>query len=427
MTEYLKQAITQARWRQRAVALLVLDLDGFKVINDTLGHESGDQMICEMARRLLNATRAGETVARLGGDEFGILITDIGAAEDARPIAERLLALVAQPMCVDGQQLFVTGSIGICCYPHSGDDAKVLLRNADIAMYRAKSNGRNQFQYFSADMTAKAFERLRLENSLRQALAKNQYCLHYQPQVDTASGRVCGLEALLRWSSPDLGIVPPDQFIPVLEDTGLIIAVGQWVIRTACKELRRLLDAGLNVPSMSINLSARQLFDTQLVAVISATMAEQGLDPSFITMEITESILMENHQSSAALLRELREMGIHIALDDFGTGFSSLGYLRRFPIDIVKIDRSFVGDIPHRKESSSIVSAIISMAHDLDIEVIAEGVENREQLDFLRSRRCEKFQGFLFSRPTHGEQLERILEINSDFGSQDSSLQTATH
>jgi len=409
LSERIKQAISRARWNDRLVALLFLDLDQFKIINDTLGHDIGDELLVEVAKRLLECTRDGDTVSRLGGDEFSMLLVDIASTDDVDPIAQKILASLSAPYDIQNRELFISASIGISCFPTDGNEAKILLRNSDVAMYRAKDNGRNNYEYFSDEMTTRAFKRLNMESRLRSALQNDEYQLYYQPQTDRESRKIIGVEALLRWQSPDMGLISPDEFVPILEDTGLIIPVGQWIIKTACLMMKELDDLNVYLPSMSINLSARQITDEEIIPVIKQCLRDFELASDRLTIEITETLLMENKQQSTSLLRQFRDLGLNIALDDFGTGYSSLSYLTKFPIDTVKIDKLFINDVPGDEQNSALTSAIISMTHDLGMKVVAEGVENEEQVKFLHERKCDVYQGFYFSKPIKGNEIKRLL------------------
>ena len=409
LSERIKQSISRARWHDRLVALLFIDLDQFKMINDTLGHDIGDELLVEVSKRLKGCIRDGDTVSRLGGDEFAILLTDLASTDDVDPIAEKILTQVSAPYNIQSRQLFISASIGISCFPEDGNEAKILLRNADVAMYRAKDNGRNKFEYFSHEMTTRAFKRLNLETHLRNALDKDEFVLNYQPQYSQETGKMTGAEALIRWNSAELGLVQPDEFVPILEDTGLIVPVGQWIIKTSCELMHDLEKFGVHLPVISINLSARQVSDDEIISVLKKAMSDANIAADRVTIEITESLLMENKQQSTSMLRQFRDMGLNIAIDDFGTGYSSLSYLTRFPINIVKIDRSFMTDVPENEQNCSLTSAIISMTHDLGLKVVAEGVENIEQVEFLRDRNCDVFQGFYFSKPVDERELKILL------------------
>ena len=405
----LEQAVSRAPWRKRLVAVLFLDLDHFKRINDTLGHNLGDLFLKAVAERLKGCVREGDTVARMGGDEFTVVLADIAETRDVPKIAQKVLDAFSKPFRVDGHELFTTTSVGISLYPNDGDNAEVLLKNADAAMYRAKEEGRNNYQHFSPAMNVRALEHLALENNLRYALEREELLLHYQPQVDLKTGRVIGMEALLRWQHPDLGLVSPAQFISLAEETGLIVPIGEWVLRTACAQNKAWQEAGLSPVRVSVNLSGRQFFQKNLFEMISRVIRETGLDPNSLELELTESFLMKKAESNIATLRELSAMMVRLSIDDFGTGYSSLSYLKHFPIHSLKIDQSFVRDITTDPDDAVIVTAIVTLAHSLCLKVIAEGVETKEQLEFLRSLQCDVMQGYLFSRPLPAEEATKLL------------------
>ena len=395
----LGQALSRAPWHKRLAAVLFLDLDHFKRINDTLGHTMGDLLLKEVAKRLAQCSRQGDTVARMGGDEFTIILADIAHAQDVPKVAQKIIDIFSKRFVVGDHEIFITTSVGISLYPDDGEDPEALLKNADAAMYRAKEIGRNTYQYFSIDMNTKASERLALETDLRHALEREEFLVHYQPQVDLNTGQIIGMEALVRWQHPDLGLVPPAKFIPLAEDTGLIAPIGEWVLRTACAQNKAWQTAGLPPIRVGVNLSARQFQCQNLVEMIVRILKETGLDPTYLELELTESVLMQNTEAIIATLCELDAMGINISIDDFGTGYSSLSYLKRFPINRLKIDQSFVRDITTDPDDAAIVTAIITLAHSLKLKVIAEAVETEEQLAFLRSLNCDEMQGYLFSRP----------------------------
>ncbi len=405
----LRQSLARARWHNRRIAVLFLDLDRFKNINDTLGHAVGDRLLQLIARRFADSIREGDVVARLGGDEFAILLDDISSEKDIPTIANKILDTLAPAFHIDERELFVSASIGISLYPADGEDSDTLLKHADVAMYRAKDAGKNNYQFYSADMSARAFERLTLESSLRHALERHEFTLYYQPQIDTDSGRIVGVEALLRWQHPDLGLIAPTEFVPLLEETGIIVPVGQWVLRAACEQISQWRRSGRGHLRVAINLSARQFNEPDFVSFIDRTVRATGCDPAQVELEITESVIMRHTQSAINALEALNRMGTRLAVDDFGTGYSSLSYLRRFPIDTIKIDRSFISDIQSDADDAAITSAIIGMAQRLKIDVVAEGVETLEQLTFLRSNGCRVVQGYLFSKPLPANELEKTF------------------
>ncbi len=395
----LQRAFSLAQRRGKQFALFFIDLDRFKNINDSLGHEAGDRLLQDVARRLRHHLRESDTVARLGGDEFVVLVEDCADARELNAIAQNILNAVGRPYTLSGREFHVTGSIGISTYPADGLDPAALLKNADIAMYLAKDRGKNNFQFYSPQQNAHSFERLALESALRHALERGEFVLHYQPKVDILSGQIVGVEALLRWNHPDLGMVGPNQFIPLAEETGLIVPIGRWVLRTACAQSSAWRRDGLADMRVAVNLSARQFSDDALITDIADALEESALPPAGLELEITESMVMQNPERAVTTLSRLRELGISVSIDDFGTGYSSLGYLKRFPIDNVKVDRSFIKDLPHDTDDAAITRAVIAMARSLRIRVVAEGVETREQLEFLRAHECDECQGFLLSRP----------------------------
>ena len=406
----LQQALNRARWHNRLVAVMFMDLDRFKNINDTLGHNVGDQLLLELSRRLGGTVRDGDTIARFGGDEFAILLDDIDSDSHISSLAQKLLDTLSMPFKINKQELFVTASIGVSIFPNDGDDSDTLLRNADVAMYRAKDMGKNNYQFYSDDLSARIFERLTLENHLRHALERNEFVLYYQPQVDARTNKISGVEALLRWQHPELGLVTPNNIIPLLEETGLIEKVGHWVLETACRQSRAWHDTGWPFIHMSVNISSRQFNNTNFISSVHDIINQAEINPEFLELELTESMLMRNASSTVNALHSLSGRGVRFAIDDFGTGYSSLTYLRRFPIDTIKIDRSFIHDVTDNPDDAAIASAIIVMAQSLSLNVIAEGVENQKQLDFLTSRNCHYLQGNFFSRPLPAEELTRLLE-----------------
>ncbi len=405
----LKRAMARADRSHTLLAVIFLDLDQFKEINDSLGHAVGDAVLKETALRLEGCLRATDTVARLGGDEFTILLEDVRSKEEIARVAEKLLQSIAVPAELSGHVLHLSTSIGVTVYPQDHHDADSLLRNADLAMYHAKQEGRNNAQFYSPDMSERTEKRVDLLTRLRGAIARNELLLHYQPQVDVRSGRITGVEALLRWNDPERGLVPPGQFIPLAEDTGLIVPIGEWVLREACRQLKQWLDAGLAPLTMAVNLSPRQFRQKDLVETVAAILAETGLPPYRLDLEITESTVMYRTEEAAASLRALHELGVQISLDDFGTGYSSLAYLHRFPVHTLKVDQSFVRDIRSDRDDAAIVSTVITLARQLNLKSLAEGVETKEQLAFLRSRGCDAYQGFLFCRPQPAAEIGALL------------------
>ncbi|HEX8154779.1 MAG TPA: EAL domain-containing protein [Thermoanaerobaculia bacterium] len=395
----LTVALAHAKRMHECVAVMFLDLDRFKYVNDTLGHSLGDELLKAIATRLRAVLREEDSIARMGGDEFTVLITDVKSAEHAAKIAQKLLDAIAHPVRIEGHELFITTSIGIALYPNDGDTAEALLKNADNAMYRAKDLGRSSYQLCTPAMNSRALERLSLESSIRGAMDRDELVLHYQPQLRVDTQQVVGMEALLRWDRPGHGLVSPATFIPIAEETRLIVPIGEWVLRAACRQAKRWQETKYPHLRMAVNLSPRQFQQSDLRRMITAALADSGLDPMSLELEITESTAMLNTDRTVSTLRELREMGVRIAIDDFGTGHSALNYLRSFPIDCVKIDQTFVHGIDRSRSDRAIVSAIIEMARGLDLRVIAEGVETEAQMRFLRHEGCDEVQGFLLGRP----------------------------
>lgn len=409
LDDRLKQAITLAFRRKRKLALLFLDMDRFKHINDSLGHTIGDRLLQSVARRLRACVRSSDTVSRQGGDEFVILLSEISHPEDADISAEKMLAALSTPHSIDEHDLHVTGSIGIATYPDDGVDSDTLLQHADLAMYHAKESGRNNVQFYKAEMNARAIERHSLEDGVRKALERKEFELHYQSKINLTTGAMIGVEALIRWRHPQRGLVPPAQFIPIAEECGLIVEIGRWVLREACSQARAWQDAGLPATRLAINISAVELRTKDFVAGVRDILTDTGLDPHCLEFELTETFLMEGSGSTAAVLQALKNMGLQLALDDFGTGYSSLSFLRRFPIDTVKIDQSFVRDMTTDADDASIVRAVIGMGESLHIHVVAEGVETHEQLAFLRRHRCPAGQGLHFGRPVIAAEFAELL------------------
>ena len=399
LNDRLRHAIAYAQRYSHPIWVAFIDLDRFKVINESLGHKAGDLLLQQVAERLRGHIRLSETIARPGGDEF-VLVLPQGATQPMTVVVvQRILDILAQPFKIEGHELFITASIGVATYPTDGLDGEALQKHAEIAMYRAKESGRNNFQFYRPQMNEEALERLRIEGNLRNAIERNEFVLHYQPQVDLKSGRIVGMEALIRWNHPELGMVPPARFISLAEETGLIVPIGAWVARTACLQAKAWQEAGLGELRIAINLSARQFFQRDLVQSIAAILEESGLAPEFLEIELTESMVMTDVDSAVMVLAALKALGIKIAIDDFGTGYSSLSYLKRFPIDVLKVDRSFVRDITSEVDDAAIVDSIISLAHNLRLQVIAEGVETLEQLVYLRDKGCDQVQGYYVSRP----------------------------
>lgn len=409
LQDRISQAIGHAERMQREIAVLFLDIDRFKNINDSLGHAAGDALISILARRLRGVVRMVDTVARVGGDEFVIVLTDVTRESDITQVLPNLIAAITQPVLVEGQELAVTVSIGISAYPRDGRDVANLLKNADTAMYQAKESGRNGFRFYTQEMNADAVDRLRLENDLRNAIKGNELVLHYQPQVEAESGRIVAAEALLRWQHPRHGLISPVDFIPLAEETGLIVPIGEWVLRQVCAQLRSWIEAGYPSLVIAVNLSPRQFHQPDIVEMITRTLSDYDLPSNLLELEITESSLMRNPEDAAILLGELSELGFRLSVDDFGTGYSSLAYLKRFPLDALKIDRSFVADIESDHDSSSIAAAVIALAHSLGLKVVAEGVEQISQMDYLRGLKCDLAQGYLHGRPMPADEFMTFL------------------
>jgi diguanylate cyclase (GGDEF)-like protein/PAS domain S-box-containing protein len=409
LSDRLTQAIALAHRSGKKLAVLFLDIDRFKHINDSLGHAIGDRLLQSVAQRLLACVRRSDTVSRQGGDEFVILLPEVAHAGDAAAIADVILLALSTPHHIAKHDLHVTASVGIATYPDDGTDAETLMQNADLAMYDAKDSGRDNWQFFKAEMNKRAVERQLVEVALRHAVDQQEFVLQYQPQMNLGTGAIIGVEALIRWRHPERGLVPPAHFIPIAEECGVIVAIGRWVLREACRQARTWQCAGLPPVRIAINISAVELRAKDFVAGVRAILLETGLDPRFLELELTETFLWQDSKSTLAVLQALKAMGVQLALDDFGTGYSSLSYLRRFPIDTLKIDQSFVRDITTDAGDAGIVSAVISMGKSLHMRVVAEGVETREQLAFLREQRCPEGQGYHFSRPVVAGEFTRLL------------------
>jgi diguanylate cyclase (GGDEF)-like protein/PAS domain S-box-containing protein len=409
LNDRLRQAIGLASRRGRRLAVLFLDVDRFKRVNDSLGHDVGDRLLQSVARRLSGSVRSCDTVSRPGGDEFVVLLSDIASADAAAASAERMLAALAAPHDATRHGLHVTASIGISIYPDDAEDAKALVKCADTAMYYAKEAGRNSYRFFRPEMNARAVERQWIETALRGALERGEFELHYQPKIDLDTGTMTGAEALIRWRHPERGLIYPAQFVPVIEDCGLIVPIGQWVLREACRQARAWNEAGLPPVTMGVNISALEFRDLGFLENVCTVLRETRLEPSQLELELTESSLMQHAESTAFVLGMFKRMGLRIAIDDFGTGYSSLSYLRQFPIDVLKVDQSFVKEIGSASVDTSIVRAVIGMGRSLGHRVIAEGVETREQLAFLRAERCGEGQGYYFSRPMSAAEFAVML------------------
>jgi diguanylate cyclase (GGDEF)-like protein len=408
-SKLLSESISEAHRYNRRLAVAFLDLDRFKLINDTLGHEAGDQLLQEVALRLKACVRGSDTIARLGGDEFVLLLPDLADGRYAAMVAQKILVQIAKAFTLIGQEFRVTVSIGISTYPQDGLDEQTLTKNADIAMYQAKAEGKNNFQFYSEKLNAHSLERLALESGLRHALERNEFRLHYQAKRDIASGRITGMEALLRWEHPDLGTVGPMEFIPVAEETGLIIPIGKWVLKTACMQNVKWQNEGLTPLCIAVNLTPRQFCDESLLTEVTAILEAAGMDPRLLEIEISESLLIHNVENTLRILTGLKALGIRIAVDDFGTGYSSLAMLQKFPLDTIKIDRSFMRDIVGTPQDTGLADAIIAMGKSLSLTVVAQGVETREQAEHLRLHECNELQGFYFKKPLPADEFTRLL------------------
>jgi len=409
LNDRLKQAMSHARRHDRIVAVVFIDLDNFKLINDSLGHETGDRLLKAMAGRMCDNVRGSDTVACQSGDEFVILLCSERNEADVHGAVSRIIGAICMPWGDQGQEIAVTCSAGISIYPRDGDDPATLLKNADAAMYRAKDLGRNQFQIFTAEMNTAVRQRLELQSRMRHALERGEFMLHYQPKVDLSGGQVVGMEALLRWQPPGEAAIGPDVFIPVAEESGLIVQLGDWVLAEACRWTRHLHDAGMYRLQVAVNISAKQFHQRDLVARVEAILRESGLAPHFLLLELTESLVMHDAEQFVAILEALDNLGVQLAVDDFGTGYSNLAYLKRFPVSQLKVDRTFVRDIVSDPDDAAIVRAVISLAHSLNLTVVAEGVETQGQLDFLAANGCDEVQGYLLGRPLPQDQFEALL------------------
>jgi diguanylate cyclase (GGDEF)-like protein/PAS domain S-box-containing protein len=409
LADRIKTAIAIAPRRRTNPGVLFLDLDGFKHVNDSLGHSVGDKLLQSVARRLSACVRASDTVSRLGGDEFVVLLAEIAQPEDASIAAGRMLEAVSAPHRIDAHELHISTSIGVSLYPSDGTDAETLIRNADTAMYQAKESGRKSYRFFEPGMNLRVIERRNLEAGLRLALERQEFVLHYQPKLDIATGRIHGAEALIRWVHPLRGNVPPNAFISVAEESGLIVPLGKWVLHEACRQAKIWSDAGAKLQSIAVNVSAIEFQNEHFMRDVFDTLEATGLAPETLELELTESVLMKRSGSAAAILKTLRAEGVRLAIDDFGTGYSSLSYLTRFPVDTLKIDQSFIRQITETPSETAIVKAVLSMAQSLNLRVVAEGVETRGELEFLQTHLCDEAQGYYFSRPLPAEQFEAFL------------------
>jgi len=412
LRQYMDGVLQKTRGTGRQSAILFLDLDRFKSINDTLGHAAGDQLLKDASGRIRSCLRSGDRVARVGGDEFICVIPELKDEQEAAETARRIIERLSIPFQVHGHELYITTSIGISMFPYHGDDIETLIANADTAMYRAKQEGRNGFRLYAYEMNAKSFEHMLLEQSLRKAIAEDELLLYYQPQVELTSGEVTGLEALVRWQHGEFGLIPPSEFIPIAEETGLIVPLGNWVLKQACRQCRIWQEEGNRPVKISVNVSAGQFQHPEFVAYVAEIMLQTGMRPELLELEITESMFIQDAAATIAKLNELKRMGVRIAVDDFGTGYSSLNYLRQFPLDVLKIDRAFIRDIAHNAHDQAITDAMIRLAHDLGLHVIAEGVETAEQLARIQQPRCDAVQGFLFSKPLPADEI--VLWLSAD-------------
>ena len=406
----LRQSVYAQRF-VRSIGVVFLDIDHFKFVNDSLGHNTGDKLLQKVAERLLAAVRDGDTVARLGGDEFILILNDQTGQEVIYRAMQRIIGKVAEPIEIDGQELLVTASAGISLYPQDGPDVETLLKNADAAMYRAKEKGRNNFQFYTAEMNRQVNERLKLESSLRRALERNEFELYYQPRIHVGDGALVGCEALLRWQHPEMGLTLPERFIGLAEETGLIVPIGEWVIRTASAQARAWQKKGMPDITVSVNLSMRQFKQEGLAAAVDDALRSSGLDPKRLEMELTESLVMQDTEAAIRVLERLREIGVELSVDDFGTGHSSLSYLTRLPISALKIDQSFVQAVrgTGKSDEGIVAQAIISLAHNLKLKVVGEGVETAAQFDFLKQHACDEVQGYHFGRPMPAAEFERLV------------------
>ena len=409
LRDRITQAVQSAIRNGWHVAVLTIDLDQFKNINDSLGHAIGDKLLQAVGERLRTLVRAEDTVARVGGDEFVVLLPNLKNIEYSSRVAEKILADVMQPHLIDRQELHVTVSIGISVCPENGTDGLALIRCADTAMYEAKVAGRNGFAFFNPEMTRRALDTLQIGNELRHAIDNDEFILHYQPKIDLESGNIVGAEALIRWLHPVQGLVFPGYFIGIAEQTGLIVQIGEWVLRTACLQNKAWQRAGLPPIEMAVNLSARQFSRNQIEELTTTVLRETGLEAHYLELEITESMIMQNAKQAIAVMQTLKTIGVKLSIDDFGTGYSSLSYLKRFPIDKLKIDQSFVRDLGEDEDDAAIVTAIIGLAKSLNLCVIAEGVEKKEQLEFLRAKGCDEVQGYYFSKPIPAADFEKLI------------------
>jgi diguanylate cyclase (GGDEF)-like protein len=409
LKDRIRHAIAAAQRQRNMIAVGFMDLDNFKFVNDSLGHSIGDELLKRVAERLSSCLRGQDTIARYGGDEFAFVLAGQHEEKSVALLMERILKVLDRPFHIDHNKFFISCSIGLSFYPRDGEDVDTLLKNADAAMYRAKERGRNNFQFYTPAMNQKVTDRLSLEAKLRQALEADEFVLHYQPKVELATGRIVGVEALLRWNAPHGGLVAPSTFIPLAEETGLIVPIGEWVLNTACSHIRALRETGLAPVQVAVNISARQFESRNLVELVNKALMKSGLEAGLLELELTESLVMQNPEEVIRVLLDLKDMGLHLSIDDFGTGYSSLSYLQRLPVDRLKIDQSFVRDIGADPNDAIIARAVISLGHNLGMSVVAEGVSSNEQLQFLRRNGCDEMQGFLFSQAVPIHELALML------------------
>jgi len=410
----LTHAMARAKRNGLIMAMMVLDLDRFKEINDTLGQTAGDKVLQAVAKVVRESLREVDTIVRLGGDEFALIVEDIAHVDRVTALAERILQVFSNPLVIDGREIYVTASTGITLYPHGVDGVDALLQAADIAMHHAKEEGGNTYEFYAPEMNVHAAANLDMENLLRRALERQEFLLHYQPKVAVKSGRITGVEALIRWNSKELGPVSPAKFIPLAEKTGLIVPIGEWVLKTACAQNKAWQEQGYPPLLMSVNLSPRQFRQKNLLEMVAAGLRDAGLNPRFLELEITESMIMLRPEKAIAILQEVHQLGVQLSVDDFGTGYSSLAYLKRFPVQKLKIDQSFMRDLTVDRDDAGIVTAVVAMAKSLNLEVIAEGVETAEQLAFLAKLDCDEYQGYYFSRPVPAGEFTRLFRTTDD-------------
>lgn len=409
MKEHLTHALAKAQRTDALVAVLYLDLDGFKAVNDNLGHRAGDELLKTVACRLRKAVRDSDVVCRLGGDEFVVILEGVQGLGEVKICADRIIVDLAEPYIIEGAELSVTASVGISIYPQDGEEMDNVLTNADTAMYAAKEEGKNKYRLYDVSLDRRNAEQMQLRSDLRHALERNQFVLYYQPKLDFHTGKIHGMEALLRWQHPRLGLLPPGKFLPMLEDSDLIRNVGAWVIEEACRQNKEWQDIGLRPVNIAVNVSPRQFVDRSFASRVQEVMTRTGLSPEYLELEVTENVLVKDDKHSLQILHDLKDIGVRLAIDDFGTGFSSLTYLRRFPVDTIKIDRSFVQTMLVDRENAAIVTAVTSLAHGMRLRIVAEGVENEEQYGYLHALRCHEMQGYLFSRPVPAADFEKLL------------------